>query len=193
MDAWPDIAVNTIMQVGQNTLRLMAMGMKGRAPNDGELLHMQEMLEEGLNAGALRFSLGLFTAPGCFSKPDELHALGSVLKKYSARYSSHVRDESHCVHVQLAHMNLSGIDNWGEAQLLLDRIETARSRGVEVHCDQYPIDWGINPLRILLPTWLQEGGMDAMLARLADPYSRSRVRQKIAEVGFNNFGRLESW
>ena len=33
--------------------------------------------------------------------------------------------------------------------------------------------------------------MDVMLARLADPYSRSRVRQKIAEVGFNNFGRLE--
>ena len=34
--------------------------------------------------------------------------------------------------------------------------------------------------------------MDAMLARFADPYSRSRVRQKIAEVGFYNFGRLES-
>ena len=34
--------------------------------------------------------------------------------------------------------------------------------------------------------------MDAMLAGPADPYSRSRVRQKIAEVGFNNFGRLES-
>ena len=31
-----------------------------------------------------------------------------------------------------------------------------------------------------------------MLARLADPYSSSRVRQKIAEVGFNNIGRLES-
>ncbi len=31
-----------------------------------------------------------------------------------------------------------------------------------------------------------------MLARLADPYSRPRVRQKIAKVGFNNFGRLES-
>ena len=35
--------------------------------------------------------------------------------------------------------------------------------------------------------------MDAMLARLSDPYSRSRMRQKIAEVGFNNFGRHESW
>jgi N-acyl-D-amino-acid deacylase len=209
MDAWPDIAVNTIMQVGHNTLRLMAMGMEDRAPKDSELTHMQQMLEEGLEAGALGLSSGLFTAPGCYSAPEELHALGHVLKKHRARYSSHVRDESHgvhkavaeaidvgetCgVHVQLAHMKLSGTDNWGEAQLLLDRIEAARGRGVDVHCDQYPYDWGTNPLRFLLPTWLQEGGMDRMLARLADPYSRSRVRQKIAEVGFNNFGRLESW
>ena len=85
MDAWPDIAVNTIMQVGHNTLRLMAMGMEDRAPNNGELLDTQEMLEEGLNAGALRFSSGLITAPGCFSEPDELHFCGSVLKKHSAR------------------------------------------------------------------------------------------------------------
>jgi N-acyl-D-aspartate/D-glutamate deacylase len=32
-----------------------------------------------------------------------------------------------------------------------------------------------------------------MLERLADPYVRSRIRQKIAEVGFNNFGQIESW
>ena len=127
MDAWPDIAVNTIMQVGHNTLRLMAMGMEDRAPNDGELLHMQEMLEKELNAGALGLSSGLFIATGCYSEPDELHALGSVLKKHSARYSSHARDESHCVHeavaeaidvgetcgvhVQLVHMKLSDTDN----------------------------------------------------------------------------------
>ena len=209
MDAWPEIAVNTVMQVGHNTLRLMAMGMEDRAPSDAELSHMQTMLEEGLDAGALGLSSGLFTAPGCYSAPEELHALGSVLKKHEARYSSHVRDESHGVHeavaeaievgetcgihVQLAHMKLSGTDNWGEAQLLLDRIEAARARGVDVHCDQYPYAWGTNPLRFLLPTWLQEGGMDRLLARLADPYSRSRVRQKIAEIGFNNFGKLESW
>jgi N-acyl-D-aspartate/D-glutamate deacylase len=35
--------------------------------------------------------------------------------------------------------------------------------------------------------------MDAMLARLADPYNRARIRQKLAETGFTNFGRLESW
>ena len=209
MDAWPEVAVNTVMQVGHNTLRLMATGMEDRAPEDDELRHMQEMLEEGLEAGALGLSSGLFTAPGCYSEPEELRALGAILKKHGGRYSSHVRDESHgvhdaiseaidigetCgVHVQLAHMKLSGTDNWGEAHLLLDQIEAARSRGVDVHCDQYPYDWGTNPLRFLLPTWLQEGGVEAMLKRLEEPYERSRIRQKIAEVGFNNFGRLESW
>ncbi|MEC8165042.1 MAG: D-aminoacylase, partial [Pseudomonadota bacterium] len=70
---------------GHKTLRLMALGMEDRAPNNGELLDTQEMLEEGLNAGALRSLSGSITAPGCFNEPDELHSLGSVSKSYSAR------------------------------------------------------------------------------------------------------------
>ena len=31
------------------------------------------------------------------------------------------------------------------------------------------------------------------MERLADPYVGSRIRQKIAEVGFNNFGQIDSW
>ena len=128
MERWPDIAVNTVMQVGHNTLRLMAMGMENRAPREAELRHMQDMLEEGLLAGALGLSSGLFTAPGSFSERDELRALGRVLKAHGARYSSHIRDESHAVHeavaeaidigeqcgvhVQIAHMKLSGTDSW---------------------------------------------------------------------------------
>ena len=100
----------------------------------------------------------------------------------------------HCgVHVQIAHMKLSGTDSWGQADRLLAAIDAARARGVDVHGDQYPYDWASNPLRFLLPTWLHEGGMPAMMERLADPYVRSRIRQKIAEVGFNNFGQIESW
>jgi len=77
MDSWPDMAVNTVMQVGHNTLRLMAMGMENRTPREAELRHMQQMLTEGLEAGALGLSSGLFTAPGCFSERDELRALGT--------------------------------------------------------------------------------------------------------------------
>jgi N-acyl-D-amino-acid deacylase len=46
------VGVCTVMQVGHNTLRLMAMGMENRAPREAELRHRQVMLEEGLEAGA---------------------------------------------------------------------------------------------------------------------------------------------
>src|SRR3954449_10063980 len=209
MAAWPEIAVNTVMQVGHNTLRLMAMGMENRAPSNSERLHMQEMLAEALEAGALGMSSGLFTPPGLYAEPEEIRTLGRVLKQHGARYSSHIRDESHAVqdavaeavdigescgiHVEIAHLKLSGIDSWGGAEKLLGMIDAARARGIDVHCDQYPYDTASNPLRFLLPPWIHEGGMDAMLTRLADPYTRARIRQKLAEVGFTNFGRLESW
>ena len=177
METWPDLAVNTVMQAGHNTLRLMAMGMEDRDPSEAELRHMQEMLAEALEAGALGLSSGLFTAPGCYAKPEEVLALGRVVKAHGGRYSSHVRDESHGVHeavaeaidvgeqcgmhVQVAHLKLSGTGRWGEADELLGQFTAARARGVDVHCDQYPYDWATNPLRFLLPVWLQEGGIDA--------------------------------
>ena len=50
--------VNAVMQVvGHNTLRLMALGMENRAPDDGELRHMQDMLAEALEAGALGLAI----------------------------------------------------------------------------------------------------------------------------------------
>src|SRR5262249_15534508 len=162
-----------------------------------------------LEAGALGLSSCLFTAPGCFSDRGELRAPGRVLRAHGARYSSHIPDESHGVHeavaqaidvgehcgvpVQIAHLKLSRTDRWGQADRLKKAIDDARARGVDVHGDQYPYDWASNPLCFLLPTWLQESGIPAMLERLADRNVRSRIRQKIAEVGLNNFGQIESW
>jgi N-acyl-D-aspartate/D-glutamate deacylase len=64
---------------------------------------------------------------------------------------------------------------------------------VRVDCDQYPYTAGSNPLRNLLPPWVQEGGMAAMLQRLGEPAARERVRAEIAAHGLNNFGRIPSW
>src|SRR6266436_2974605 len=89
--------VNTVMQVGHNTLRLMAMGMENRPPSTAELAVMQDLLTEALEAGVLGLSSGLFTAPGCYAAPAEMHALGQVLHRYGANYSSHIRDEANSV------------------------------------------------------------------------------------------------
>jgi N-acyl-D-amino-acid deacylase len=209
INTFPATSVNTVMQVGHNTLRLLAMEMEDRPPSPDELTLMQRLLEEALDAGALGLSSGLFTAPGIFAKTEELIALGHVLHRHGAGYASHIRDEANHVfeavreaiaigevcgiHVQIAHLKLSGTDNWGGAARLLAAIDAARQRGVQVDCDQYPYTAGSNPLRNLLPTWVQEGSMEAMLERLRQPAMRSRIREEIAAHGLNNFGRIPSW
>ncbi len=209
MAAFPPTSVNTVMQVGHNTLRLMTVGMANRAATPEELAEMQRLLAEALEAGAIGLSSGLFTAPGGYAGPDEILALARVLREHGGAYASHIRDEANQVfeavreaiavaestgiHVQIAHLKLSGLNNWGGAQRLLGEIDAARRRGVKVDCDQYPYDTGSNPLRNLLPSWVQEGGVPAMLERLRSADVRARMRADIARVGLNNFGAIASW
>jgi N-acyl-D-aspartate/D-glutamate deacylase len=206
---FPACSVNTIMQVGHNTLRLMTTGMDDRAPSADEFAAMQRLMTEALDAGALGLSSGAFTPPGAYATPDELARLVGLLTPYGAGYASHIRDEASGlieamreafaaaeaarVHVQLVHFKLSGTDNWGSAARVLAEIDAARARGVAVDADLYPYTAAGNPLRNLFPPWVQEGGVEAMLARLALADVRARVREEFARNGLNSFGRIPSW
>jgi N-acyl-D-amino-acid deacylase len=209
LDTFPATAVNAGMLVGHNTLRLMVMGMENRAPSAAELQAMIALLEDGLKAGALGMSSGLFTSPGSYAKPDEMIAFGHVLKKYNAGYFTHLRDESskvlqaveeaidiarQCgVHVEIVHFKASGVDNWGKVATALKTIAAARASGLDVDCDAYPYTAGSNPLKNLLPQWVQAGGVDAMLERLPKRETRERIRADISRDGLNNWGRLPNW
>ena len=209
LDTFPAVAVNTGMLIGHNTLRLMVMGLEDRAPTKAELGQMIALLEDGLRAGALGMSSGLFTPPGSFAQPDEMMALCAVLKCHDAAYFTHIRDESNKVmegveeaidiarafgiHVEIVHLKCSGVDNWGKAAHILDKIATARAEGCDIDCDGYPYTAGANPLKNLLPPWVQIGDNEAMLVRLALPEMRARIRAEIADHRLNNWGRIPSW
>jgi N-acyl-D-amino-acid deacylase len=209
LDGFPATSVNVCSLVGHNTLRLMVMGMAQRAARPDEVEAMAALLEEALAAGALGMSTGLFTPPGAFAEPDEIVALAHVLKRHGRRYFTHLRDEANHVfealdeaidvgartgvHVQVVHIKLSGLDNWGRAQEFVAAIERARTRGVDIDCDQYPYPAAGNPLKNLLPPWVQSDKLDEMTARLADPAVRTRIRGEIAATGLNNFGRIPDW
>jgi N-acyl-D-aspartate/D-glutamate deacylase len=170
---------------------------------------MERLLEEALDAGALGLSSGLFTTPGSFAAPDEILALARVLRRHGASYASHIRNEANevfdavaeaiavaetCdVHVQIGHLKLAGVDNWGGAARLLEAIETGRRRGARVDWDQYPYTTATNPLRNLFPTWTHEGGLEPMLDRLRHAPTRLRIRDELAARGCGSFGRLPSW
>src|SRR6266478_4293449 len=197
------------MLVGHHTLRLNVMGMNPGPPSPAEVDHMTALLEDGLAAGALGLSSGLFTPPSSYADRAEMVALCNVLKRWNAAYFTHLRDESNkvieaveeaidiartCgVHVEIVHLKCSGLDNWGKAVQILAMIEAARQEGLAVDCDAYPYAAGSNPLKNLLPQWVQSGGLEAMLARLALPETRERIRAEIERDGLNNWGRIPSW
>src|SRR3977135_3561837 len=165
---------------------------------------MCALLDDGLGAGALGLSTGLFTPPGSFAEPAEILALCAVVGRHKAAYFTHIRDESNRVleaieeaiavaraypiHVEIVHLKCSGVDNWGKAARILDRIEEARMAGCDIDCDAYPYAAGANPLKNLLPPWVQIGGNEAMLARLALPETRARIQAGIADSGLNKLG-----
>jgi N-acyl-D-amino-acid deacylase len=209
LQTFPPTAVNAGMLVGHNTLRLMVMGMAERAPTAAELAQMIVLLEDALDAGALGLSSGLFTPPGSYAEAAEMIALGHVLKRHNAGYFTHLRDESNkvieavaeaiaigeqCgVHVEIVHFKCSGMDNWGKAAQALAMIADAKARGIDVDCDSYPYAAGSNPLKNILPPWVQAGGVEAMIARLGESETRQKIRADIARDGLNNWGRIPSW
>src|ERR1700720_62504 len=154
LDTFPAASVNAGMLVGHNTLRLMAMGLEDRAPTEAELDQMIALPDEGLGAGALGMSSGLFTPPGSFAEPAEIMSLCEVVARHKAGYFTHIRDESNRVleaveeaiavaraypiHVEIVHLKCSGTDNWGKAAQILARIEAARAAGCDIDCDAYP-------------------------------------------------------
>jgi N-acyl-D-aspartate/D-glutamate deacylase len=91
------------------------------------------------------------------------------------------------------HFKCSGTDNWGKAATALKMIADARARGVDIDCDSYPYAAGSNPLKNLLPPWVQAGGVEPMLKRLRETGTRNRIRDDIARDGLNNWGRIPSW
>src|SRR5436305_6177625 len=72
-------------------------------------------------------------------------------------------------------------------------IAQAKGGGLDVDCDSYPYAAGSNPLKNLMPGWVQSGGVNAMLERLRRTQTRERIRSDIARDGLNNWGRIPSW
>jgi N-acyl-D-amino-acid deacylase len=71
--------------------------------------------------------------------------------------------------------------NWGKMPDVLQRIETARARGLRVSANIYPYNRASNGLDACLPLWVREGGTDAMISRLKDPAQRERIKKEMED------------
>ncbi|TBL70760.1 N-acyl-D-amino-acid deacylase family protein [Paenibacillus thalictri] len=183
--------------VAHGALRIAAMGFANRQATAAELDHMKRLLDEGMQAGAIGFSIGLLYAPGSYTSKEELVELCRVLPKYNGLFSTHIRGEGNNliasvkeviwiaeqsgVSLHVSHLKAAGKSNWGKALEALELIEDARARGLDVTCDVYPYSAGSTMLTTVLPPWTLEGGIAATLERFRSPELRRRVKEELAE------------
>src|SRR5206468_3816390 len=188
-------ALNVIQLIGHGTLRIAAMGFARRAPTAAELARMQRYIADGIEDGAWGPSTGLIYAPGSYATTDEVVALAATASRHRGFYASHIRGEGatlldavrEAIHVgregdlpvQISHVKAAGRPNWGKVAEALELIDAARAEGLDVMADVYPYTASSTSLRTLLPDWVLEGGIDAMLKRLADPEDRARIRRDV--------------
>jgi N-acyl-D-aspartate/D-glutamate deacylase len=83
----------------------------------------------------------------------------------------------------VSHVKAAGRPNWGRVANALALIDAARAQGQDVMADVYPYTASSTTLRTLLPDWVLEGGIDAMLKRLADRATRERIRRDLTGGG----------
>src|SRR5260370_29109374 len=83
--------------------------------------------------------------------------------------------------LHVSHHKTAGKYGWGRTERTVPRLAELRAQGMDVTCDVYPYTAGSTSLAAMLPPWANAGGVDALLARLADTALRDDLRRAIAE------------
>jgi len=193
------LGVNVVPFVGHGTLRLAAMGGAARTSAPAELHAMERLLEEAMEAGAFGFSTGLVYPPGAYADTDELVALARAMARHGGLYFSHVRGEAETletavseaitvgeragVGVQVAHVKAAGRENWHRLDRALALLDGAAALGLDVMADAYPYAAGSTTMVNLLPGWTQDGAVEALVRRLAEPATRARIVAECERAG----------
>ena len=185
------IAPNVASFVGAPAARIVVLGHGSAQPDPAQLRAMQKVVAEAMEEGALGVTSALIYAPATFAKTPELIALARESARCGGIYSVHMRSEGDRIEAALEetiaiarasgapahiyHLKLAGKDNWHKLDKVVAAIDAARASGVRITADMYTYTAGATGLDAAMPPWVQEGGLDAWIARLKDPALRQRV------------------
>ncbi len=189
------ISTNVASYVGLNNVWQCVMGQSFDRPTDDQIGEMKQLVEAAMKDGALGLSSQVMMPPGSLATTDEIIQLCEVVARYHGIYSTHIRNEGTGVlesvgeaieigeragvPVDVIHLKIADQKLWGQMNQIIEMIEQARSRGVDVQANVYPYTRGNNNLVSIIPPWAHEGGTDKLLERLADPQQREKIKQDI--------------
>ena len=189
------IGPNVASFVGAPTVRTVVLGERDVQPTSQQLSEMQSLVHRAMEEGALGVTTMLIYAPANYAKTPELIALAQESARCGGIYTAHMRSEGDRIEAavqetidiakasgapaEIYHLKLAGKDNWGKLDKVVNMVETARASGVRLSANMYTYTAGATGLDAAMPLWVQDGGLEAWIARLRDPAVRAKV---IAEM-----------
>lgn len=190
------LSLNLGTLIAHGSVRSKVLGLDNVTPTREQQEEMNSLVRKGMEDGALGLSTGLIYLPGTFAKTEEVVELAKVAGDNGGIYASHIRDEGLGVvnaikeainigelaeiPVDISHFKISAKKLWGTSDTTIGLVEDARRRGLTVTVDQYAYTASSTSLDVRLPNWVVAGGRDAGRARLADPETRKKVVEEMA-------------
>ena len=185
------VSTNVASFVGATTVRIHVVGYENRKATQEEISEMQALVREAMEEGAVGLGSSLIYAPADYADTDELIALSKVVGEYGGRYISHMRSEDKDllkayaeleriareagVGAEIYHLKASREPYWKLLDDLIDLVDKAREEGLDISADMYTYNASSTGLTGVIPTWVQEGGHEAWMARMQDPDVRPRL------------------
>jgi len=187
-------AINFALFVGASNPREIVIGDVNRPPTADEMREMEQIVDQAMRDGAIGISTSLIYLPAMYSTTDEIINLAKVAARYDGMYFTHMRDESDRIDmgldeafrigreakipINIWHLKVGGLRNWGKMPHVIERIEAARAEGIDAAANVYPYIASSTGLSTLAPDWALEGGYAAFKQRLADPAQRPRILEE---------------
>ncbi len=159
-------ALNVVPMVGHGTVRGQVMGDDYERPaTEREVEQMQELVREGMEAGAWGLGAGPEYRPGRFSTTEELIALAKVVAEYDGFYYAHQRSQSPLPLWQTPSIaegwRLTGTDGMRET------IRIGREAGIRVVGSHIkakgPTSWGQSAVDVLMIERARTDGVQVYL------------------------------
>jgi N-acyl-D-amino-acid deacylase len=189
---------NVMTHIPYANLRVIASGWGSTTPDDFAMRHIQTMIAQGMDEGAVGLSTGMDYIAECFATTDELVQACQAMSAQRGLYVTHVRYKRGTlagvqeaveigrragVPVHISHLKANTI---AESEAILNYIDRVAVHEVDFSFDVYPYVSSSTMLNYLLPYEVWPNGPLAALGYLNDPQIRERFAHSLSLLDLDN-------